>query len=154
MTVDVDAPPETVWALVSDLQLPARFSNEFLGAELADGAESLAVGVRFVGRNHHPAVGTWETTSTITVFDPPHEFAFDVDGLDGRPGASWRFVVEPTAAGTRLTQSMRMGPGRSGISPAIDAMPDKESKILRRRLGEHRTNMEATVAGIKALAEA
>ena len=46
-----------------------------------------------------------------------------------------------------------MGPGRSGINPAIDAMPDKESKILHRRLGEHRSNMEATLAGIKALAE-
>jgi hypothetical protein len=49
---------------------------------------------------------------------------------------------------------MRMGPGRSGINPAIDAMPDKESKILHRRLGEHRSNMAATLAGIKELAEA
>jgi hypothetical protein len=49
---------------------------------------------------------------------------------------------------------MRMGPGRSGINPAIDAMPEKESKILHRRLAEHRANMEATLAGIKALAEA
>ena len=40
-----------------------------------------------------------------------------------------------------------------GINLAIDAMPDKESKILHRRLGEHRANMEATLAGIKALAE-
>ena len=49
---------------------------------------------------------------------------------------------------------MRIGPARSGISPAIDAMPDKESKILHRRLAEHRTNMEATLVGIKSLAEA
>lgn len=33
-------------------------------------------------------------------------------------------------------------------------MPDKESKILHRRLAEHRTNMEATLAGVKALARA
>jgi hypothetical protein len=81
-------------------------------------------------------------------------FAYDVDGTDGRPSASWRFSLAPTVDGTRLTQQMRMGPGRSGINPAIDAMPDKESKILHRRLGEHRANMEATLAGIKALAEA
>ena len=43
-----------------------------------------------------------------------------------------------------------MGPARSGINLAIDAMPDKESKILHRRLAEHRANMEATLAGIKA----
>jgi uncharacterized protein YndB with AHSA1/START domain len=152
-SIDIAAPPERVWALVSDLQLPARFSNEFQGAELLGGARAAAVGARFVGRNHHPAIGSWETTATITSFDPPNVFGYDVDGEDGRPSASWRFSLAPTVDGTRLTQWMRMGPGRSGISPAIDAMPDKESKILHRRLAEHRANMEATVAGIKALAE-
>jgi uncharacterized protein YndB with AHSA1/START domain len=152
-SIDIAAPPERVWALVSDLQLPARFSNEFQGAELLGGAKVPAVGARFVGRNHHPAIGSWETTSTITSFDPPKVFAYDVDGEDGRPSATWRFSLEPTVDGTNLTQWMRMGPGRSGINPAIDAMPHKESKILHRRLGEHRSNMEATLAGIKALAE-
>ena len=48
---------------------------------------------------------------------------------------------------------MRMGPARSGINMAIDAMPDKESRILYRRLSEHRANMERTLLGIKELAE-
>ena len=152
-SVDVAAPPERVWALVSDLQLPARFSDEFQGAELLGDAAAPAAGVRFVGRNHHPALGSWETTSTITTFDPPREFAFDVDSEDGGVSASWRFSIEAIEGGCRLTQWMRMGPGRSGINLAIDAMPDKESKILHRRLGEHRANMETTLAGIKALAE-
>jgi uncharacterized protein YndB with AHSA1/START domain len=153
VSIVIDAPPERVWALISDLQLPARFSSEFQGADLLGGARAPAVGARFVGRNHHPAIGSWETTSTITAFDPPRQFAYDVESDDGRPSASWRFLLEAVESGTRLTQWMRMGPGRSGINPAIDAMPDKESKILHRRLGEHRVNMEATLAGIKALAE-
>lgn len=153
-SVDIAAPQQRVWTLVSDPQLPARFSTEFQGAELLDGATAPAIGVRFVGRNHHPATGSWETTSTITAFDAPTVFGYDVAGEDGRPSASWRFTLEPTDRGTRLTQWMRMGPGRSGINPAIDAMPEKESKILHRRLAEHRANMEATLAGIKALAEA
>jgi uncharacterized protein YndB with AHSA1/START domain len=152
-SVDIAAPPDRVWALVSDLQMPARFSNEFESAELLDGATTPAAGVRFRGCNHHPAAGTWETTSTITIYDEPQAIAYDVESADGRPAASWRFTLEPIEGGTRLTQWMRMGPGRSGINPAIDAMPDKESKILHRRLGEHRANMEATLAGIKALAE-
>jgi hypothetical protein len=49
---------------------------------------------------------------------------------------------------------MQMGPAPSGISMAIEAMPDKESRILRRRLAEHHANMTATLAGIKELAEA
>jgi uncharacterized protein YndB with AHSA1/START domain len=156
-SIDIAAPPERVWALVSDLQLPARFSTEFQGADLLGGVSSPAAGARFVGRNHHPAIGSWETTSTITVYDEPRAFGYDVDGVDGgdeRVSASWRFTIEPIDGGCRLTQWMRMGPGRSGINPAIDAMPDKESKILHRRLGEHRSNMAATLAGIKELAEA
>ena len=47
-----------------------------------------------------------------------------------------------------------MGPARSGINAAIDAMPDKESRILHRRLAELHRNMEATLDGIKQLAEA
>jgi hypothetical protein len=48
---------------------------------------------------------------------------------------------------------MQMGPARSGINLAIDRMPDKESRILERRLGEHRANMQRTLDGIKALIE-
>jgi hypothetical protein len=48
---------------------------------------------------------------------------------------------------------MQMGPARSGINLAIDAMPEKEDRILRRRLDEHRRNMEGNLRGIKELVE-
>ena len=54
---------------------------------------------------------------------------------------------------TRLRQWARLGPGPSGLSMAIESMPDKEQRIIARRLEEHRTNMTATLAGIKDLAE-
>jgi uncharacterized protein YndB with AHSA1/START domain len=151
-TVDVAAPPETVWPLVSDIQLPARFSGEFLGAEWLDGASGPQVGARFVGRNQHTAIGSWETTSTVTACDPPHTFEWTVGDL-AAPSATWRFTLEPSAGGTRVTQWMRMGPGRSGINAAIEAMPDKESRILQRRLAELQANMQATLDGVKQLAE-
>ena len=46
-----------------------------------------------------------------------------------------------------------MGPAPSGLNAAIDAMPDKEERIIARRLDEHRANMERTLAGIKEMAE-
>jgi len=49
---------------------------------------------------------------------------------------------------------MSMGPGPSGISVAIEAMPDKEPRILQRRILEHHVNMMRTVEGIKTIAEA
>jgi hypothetical protein len=49
---------------------------------------------------------------------------------------------------------MQLGPGRSGLSLAIDQMPDKEQKIVFVRLREFERNMTATLAHIKKLAEA
>lgn len=152
-TVDIDAAPAVVWALVSDINLPARFSTEFQGADWLDGVEEPALGARFVGRNHHDAIGSWETTSWVTALEPERRFGWAVSDPD-EPGATWSFTLEPNGDhGTRLTQTVRLGPGRSGLTPALEAMPDKESRILERRLGEHHANMEATLAGIKAIAE-
>jgi len=153
-TVEVDilitAPIERVWDLVADIELPARFSSEFRGARWMD--DEPAVGARFAGRNHHDAIGEWETTSYVTRYDPPRAFAWAVTDADA-PSASWWFALDEEAGGTRLRQGMRMGPARSGLSIAIDAMPDKEEKIVARRLAEHERNMQANLAGIKQLAE-
>jgi hypothetical protein len=46
-----------------------------------------------------------------------------------------------------------MGPGPSGLTPAIEKMPDKEERIIARRLEEWQANMAATLSGIKGLAE-
>ena len=151
----IAAPAAVVWALVCDIQLPARFSSEFNGGEWLDGASSPAPGAQFTGRNHHPAIGNWETTSTICEFQPEQVLGWAVGDPD-QPSALWRFtlVADADGTGTRLTQWMQIGPGPSGISAAIEAMPDKESRILQRRLGEHSANMAATLAGIKEVAEA
>lgn len=153
-TVEVDvlvaAPIERVWALVSDIELPARFSTEFLGARWID--DEPQVGARFAGRNHHDAIGEWETTSYVARYEPRRAFEWAVTDLDN-PSASWWFELAEEPGGTRLRQGMRMGPAPSGLSIAIKAMPDKEEKIVARRLDEHEANLRATVEGIKQLAE-
>lgn len=152
--VDVNAPPEVLWPLVTDIDLPARFSDEFQGATWQDpGDAGPAVGHRFTGRNTHPAVGQWESTSEVTACEPNRVFAWAVDG-GGVPGASWRFELEPLEGGTRLRQRAQLGPGHSGLTIAIAARPDKEERIVARRLEEWRRNMTATLEGIKSLAEA
>jgi uncharacterized protein YndB with AHSA1/START domain len=148
----VDAPPARVWELVTDINLPARFSAEFQGATWLADATGPAVGARFRGRNRHPAIGEWETTSHVVACEPERVFEWAVTDPD-QPSASWRYSLEAQGSGTRLTQWMRIGPGRSGLSIAIDAMPDREDRIIERRQSEHRENMTATIEGIKALAE-
>jgi uncharacterized protein YndB with AHSA1/START domain len=150
----IAAPPSRVWQWVSDIQLPARFSAEFQGAYWIEENAGPCVGAQFVGRNQHKAIGKWETTSRIVECDPPRVFAWAVDGAaPDQPSAVWRFELTEEGEGTRLKQCARMGPGPSGLTPAIEAMPEKEERIIDRRLSEFRANMAATVAGIKELAE-
>jgi hypothetical protein len=149
----INAPPSVVWKLVCDIQTPAEFSSEFQGGQWLDGDAGPALGAQFRGRNFHAARGTWETVSTICDFDSERVFGWAV-GDPAAPAARWRFVLEPDGGGTRIRQWMQMGPGESGISDLIAQMPDKEHRILRRRLAEHQANMVATLAGIKDRAEA
>jgi len=151
--VVVDAPAERVWALVTDIALPAKFSSELQGAEWVAPADGPAVGAWFVGRSCHPAVGEWETLCVVVECEPGRAFGWAVGDPDD-PSARWRFDLTPEGDGVRLRQWMQMGPAPSGLTPAIEAMPDKEERIVARRLSEHQGNMQATIEGIKAEAEA
>src|SRR4051812_31828808 len=73
-----------------------------------------------------------------------------------RPRRTERHVaVRPRARarGTRVTYQVQMGPGRSGLSLAIDRMPDKEPKIVYSRLKEFEVNMTRTLEAFKRAAE-
>jgi hypothetical protein len=138
---------------VSDIGLMPGMSSELQSVEWLDDVTSAALGARFVGRSRHEAMGEWAATSQIVEFEPGQVFAWAV-GDPGRPSAIWRFRLEPRDGGTELSQWVQLGPGRSGLSLAIDQMPDKEQKIVFVRLREFERNITATLAHIKKLAEA
>lgn len=149
----IDAPAQRVWDLVTDLNFPARFSTEFKGADWVD--DGPALGARFVGRNEHAALGEWQTTSWVNRYEPLREFGWAVSDPD-IPSATWWFVldeVDEDDGRVRLRQGGRMGPAPSGLTIAITAMPEKEERIVARRLEEWERNMRATLDGIKAAAE-
>jgi len=148
----IDTDPDRVWGLVSDIQLMPTFSDELQSVEWVDGASGPQLGARFVGHNKHDAFGQWSTTSQIVAFDQPHEFAWAVGDPDN-PAATWRFQLTPRDTGTTLTFWMQMGPAPSGLSAAIESMPDKEQKIIFVRMREFETAMGKTVAALKRLAE-
>lgn len=150
--VVVAATPDDLWEVVSDIAVPARFSDELVEVVWMGGATGPAMGARFAGRNEHPAIGQWETTSVIVEHDRPRRMAWNVEN-EGTVSASWRFELLAEGHGTRLRLWGRMGPGPSGLTPAIVAQPDKEELIVAGRMEEWRRNMTATVEGIKALVE-
>jgi uncharacterized protein YndB with AHSA1/START domain len=147
----VAAPPERVWPLVSDVGAMPATSAELQAVDWLEG--SGGPGARFVGHNRHPSLGEWSATATVVTCDPPAEFAWEVDG-DGGPAARWSFRLADDDGGTRVHQHVRLGPGRSGLSHAIDRMPDKEQKIVFVRLREFEAAMTATLAAIREAAEA
>ena len=140
----IDRRPEEVWRVVSDIGLMPSISDELQSVEWCDGA----VGTRFVGRSKHKDFGEWEATSYVVECEEPRVFAWAVND-PAEPTAVWRFTLEPEQGGTRLRQWMQLGPGRSGLSFAIDRWPDKEQKIVFVRLREFETAMAGTVAAIK-----
>jgi hypothetical protein len=150
--IHVAAPPSAVWPLVSDITLPSRFSTELTSAQWADGATGPCAGARFTGRSQHQAIGAWQTTCTVVTCDEPRAFAWVVEDPE-HPSAQWGFELEPDGGGTLLRQWAVLGPGPSGLTPAIEARPDQEERIVARRLAEHEANMRRCLAGIKELAE-
>lgn len=148
----IEAAPERVWDCVSDIHLMPRLSAELQEVHWLDEATGPALGARFSGRNTHEALGDWETISTVVEYDPPRSFAWAI-GDPEYPSSIWRFTVRPEGTGTVLEQWMQMGPARSGLSFAIDAMPDKEQKIVFVRLREFETGIKANLEAIRGLME-
>jgi uncharacterized membrane protein len=148
----IDAPLQRVWEIVSDVELMPTMSSELQSVEWLDGACGPAVGARFIGRSEHEALGVWSTTSHVIECEPQRVLAWAVED-PANPTAIWRFRLQPKDGGTELSQWMQMGPARSGLSFAIDRMPDKEQKIVFVRMREFEQNMTSTLAHIKRLAE-
>jgi uncharacterized membrane protein len=148
----IGAPPKRVWELVSDIQLMPTMSTELQSIEWLDEATEPSVGARFVGHSKHEALGEWSTTSEVIECEPERVLAWAVEDPQN-PTAIWRFRLEPKDGGTELSEWMQMGPARSGLSFAIDRMPEKEQKIVFVRMREFEKNIAFTLDQIKRLAE-
>jgi Polyketide cyclase / dehydrase and lipid transport len=100
--VHVEAPPEVVYGVVSDVTRMGEWSPETVKCEWLDGAVGPAVGARFKGANKR-GIARWTTKPRVVVADPGREFAFDVD-TDCR----WTYRFEVDGTGTKLTESFVM----------------------------------------------
>lgn len=152
VAVRVKAEPETMWPLVQDISLPARFSEEFMGARWADGSTEPALGARFIGTNSHELIGDWQVDCFVNRFLAGQEFGWVTSDPDN-PGAQWCFEIFPGQGSSDLRHSLTLGPGPSGLTAAIQQRPEKASRIIERRLDELAKNMKRVVEGIRDIAE-
>lgn len=111
VTVHMAAPPEQVFALVSDVTSIGKYSPETFEAEWLDGASGPAVGARF--RGHVRRNGRWPvywTKCRVVACEPGREFAFGVEGSGGKIMNTWRYSMEPAGEGTDVTESFELAP--------------------------------------------
>jgi hypothetical protein len=140
------------WKYVTDITLPARCSTELRDIEWLDDADHVEVGAQFSGRNEHDAFGNWQTVCEVVEVEDQRRWVWNVIGPDG-VGATWGFEVEPASDGVLIRQWGRMGPGPSGLTIGIAAQPDKEARIISRRLSEWQQNMQANLEWIRSQVE-
>lgn len=150
--IEIDAPREIVWALVTDPARMGDFSPENLGGSWDEPFTGPEAGASFTSRNRW-GDREWEMTSTVTQAEASRAFTF-VTGSPDDPGAIWRYQFHPRkGGGTRLVESMQFGTGFSGTRARILEVPEKEEFVIAARTLEHRENMGRTLEAIKKVAE-
>ena len=143
----VQAPPETVWAMVADVTRMGEWSPETTACEWIDGATGPEVGATFKGHNKRGPVSRWTTTCTVTECEPGRVFAFAVGGA-AQPDNIWRYSFVPAAEGTMVTETCEFPKPMSLPFKVITfvtlGVRDRESDLKR---GIEQTLAKLQVAG-------
>ncbi|MDN4172295.1 SRPBCC family protein [Nocardioides sp. SOB77] len=144
-TVEIAAPPATVWSLVADPTRAREWSPQVLRTFVR--GRPVQEGTTFLNLNHRGPL-VWPTTAKVTSFDPHVRFAFRV--AENR--TTWSFTLEPTAdGGTRLTNRRETSEGISALSLVMTRVA---LGGVDRFTAELREGMQETLAKVKAAAEA
>lgn len=110
VTVWMDAPPDEVWALVSDVTRIGEFSPETFEAKWTRGSTGPEVGAYFAGHVKRNGVGpTYWSPCRVTVCEPERVFEFAV-GTDSITANNWGYRLEPRDSGTDVSEYFRLEP--------------------------------------------
>lgn len=149
VTVDISAPPGRVYELVSDITRMGEWSPECIRCSWTKGASGPVVGARFKAANKGGRGPAWFNTPVVTVAEPGREFAFNRSGI-GIGSYTWRYALEPTSTGTRVTESFEaerpLGKAMTWVTMIWTGSKDRDDDLRR--------GMTTTLERIKAAAEA
>lgn len=147
-SVEIAASPEEVWQLVTALDRYGEWSNENTGGYWRKGEDGEPgtgqVGDMFVGINRLDGE-EWKAPVEIIQRVENRDFAFVTGGLAYNI-VLWRYQLEPSDTGTRLTESWTL----RQLSPNMIELGDEE--FVRRR-GNAERGLKATVSAMKAALE-
>ncbi len=144
-SIEIDAAPDTVWSLVSDVPRMASWSPQVVRSTVQGGV--VAQGATFKNLNRQGLL-FWPTSAKVIRFEPHRDFAFRVK--ENR--TIWSFELAPTATGgTLLTQRREVPDGISKVSLGLTKVVFGGVPAFTERL---RSGMRETLAKVKVEAEA
>jgi uncharacterized protein YndB with AHSA1/START domain len=143
VSIQIDKPAETVWAMVSEVTRMGSWSPETRSTEWIDGATGPAVGAHFKGTNRKGLI-RWTTKVRITECEPGRVFAFTT--LAGKRDATeWSYIFVATDdGGCEVTESYTV---------LWEPWYGKLVQPERRRGPQLETGMRLTLERLKAHAE-
>jgi uncharacterized protein YndB with AHSA1/START domain len=110
VSVHIDAAPEKVWDLVSDVTRIGEFSPETFEARWTRGSTGPEVGASFKGHVKRNGVGpTYWSPCQVTKCVPNEVFEFAV-GTDDTSFTNWGYRLEADGGGTEVTEYFRLEP--------------------------------------------
>jgi hypothetical protein len=101
-TLHIDAGPDVVYGLITDLPTLASLAEEAVAMEWRKG-DAVRPGAVFVGHNDNSG-RRWSTRCTVTDAEPGRVFAFDVRHTIV-PIARWQYDIVASDGGCRVTES-------------------------------------------------
>jgi uncharacterized protein YndB with AHSA1/START domain len=146
-SIEIAAPPEKIWSMVSDLPRMGEWSPENTGGKWKGGATEAAPGVKFKGNNKN-GWHRWGVGVVINEANPPKSLSFTVK-MGPLTGATWGYEIEPTASGCKVTESWT--DTRSGIFK-VQAVTKLVTGVGD-RMNYAQELMDTTLANIKKAAE-
>jgi uncharacterized protein YndB with AHSA1/START domain len=107
-SIDIAAPIDVVWDLVSDITRVGEWSVECRSCDWLGDATGPRPGARFRGRNRRNAT-LWTRTCEVIDVDPPKRFVWRTLPTRLLPDSTeWTFELADGGDHTRLTESMRI----------------------------------------------
>jgi len=102
-SVTVNATPEALYDLVTDIPKMGRLSPECTGGKWLGGATGPVVGAKFRGTNKRGRI-RWSTVNRVVEAERGKVFAFETDGS----GARWTYRFEADGEATVVSESREM----------------------------------------------
>lgn len=146
-SIEINAPAEKVYGMVSDLPRMGEWSPEAVGGKWKGGATEAAPGVKFAGKNKN-GKKKWAAGVVIDEAQSPSKLQFTVKA-GPLTGARWRYDIEPTPNGCKVTETWidtRSGPLKSDfVGKLVTGVADRRAFV--------KTSIETTLANVKKAAE-